>query len=524
MNGPLSPSITRILGSDDENEMREMAEMLRKRMTKMRAKKSPPKQPDRQPPGSDNEAMEEADAASSTSNGSTTSVESSSASEILDDPPRSPSSSSLGSERRQISGRTSRSRKSRAIRTLRSLKVHVQKRTQRKSVFMKDTKSVIFEAYLVYPVPGPFPGKLPPPPMKLPFGHRRLNREIKHTLSKFNPWDILLILSPQHRLLVDRVVQYIQHAATGTTNVCLVAIDVDGHVDVEGSNDSDVSDVEAGDLVWTRMVLFFRHEPVHARRGSIETKRASSGGRPGLAATLGAMFLGGQRKSRHHLHVDVQEMVDKQRREYEQRAQEERKQRELEAKERLEIKLAEHKRRDEEQKRRTQQEERRQREERRRQQQEHESAFRVEVEKEQRRLEQEKINRQRWEDDRKAAEERQQRELKGKIEAGIAKRDAETRARQEKEKRREETEAERRQREELEELEENIRNGLRLREMTARQRKEQQDREAKETIIKDEKAVADKARPAVTLEDAVGRKYSFPFHLVQTWEVSSKLP
>jgi len=39
-----------------------------------------------------------------------------------------------------------------------------------------------------------------------------------------------------------------------------------------------------------------------------------------------------------------------------------------------------------------------------------------------------------------------------------------------------------------------------------------------------EKAAAEKAKPPVKFKDAVGRKFNFPFHLVQTWQVSSKPP
>ncbi|KAH8763065.1 hypothetical protein F5883DRAFT_423284, partial [Diaporthe sp. PMI_573] len=33
-----------------------------------------------------------------------------------------------------------------------------------------------------------------------------------------------------------------------------------------------------------------------------------------------------------------------------------------------------------------------------------------------------------------------------------------------------------------------------------------------------EKAAAEKAKPPVKFKDAVGRKFNFPFHLVQTWQ------
>lgn len=35
-----------------------------------------------------------------------------------------------------------------------------------------------------------------------------------------------------------------------------------------------------------------------------------------------------------------------------------------------------------------------------------------------------------------------------------------------------------------------------------------------------EEAEAENAKPPVAFRDAIGRKFNFPFHLVQTWEVS----
>lgn len=493
-----SPSVARICGTDDESEMRDRAETLRKRMTEIRAKTGPPKLSNRQSPGSDNEAREEADSSSSTSNASTTSVNSSSSSEMQPDLPASPSSS-LTSNQVPRSRRSRRLRASRVLRTFRAFKAQIWKRTERKSTFKKDSTSVMFEAYLIYPVPGPFPGNSSPPPMKLPFGHRRLTREIKRTLRKFNPWDILLILSPQHRALVDRVVRHVQRAATGTTSVCLVAIDVDGHVDVEGDSDADVSDLEAGDLVWTKMVLFFRHEPAHARKGTTEAKIDAVGGRSRLTAALRNIFLGSRRQSKKRL--EVQEMAGQQRRE-DDRVAEERRRR----------------------------------------------------------------------DTRIAEEERMRLEIKARVEAEIAKRDAQTRARQEEERmsqqrqmehdRRVAEEArlrlleiqrqkevdERRQREEREALGREIKDAIRL-EMIARERQEREGQgledldAASEDVekgigegklkvseadrakmkAKEEKAAEEKTKPPVIFRDAVGRKFGFPFHLVQTWEVSSKL-
>ncbi|KAK7718942.1 hypothetical protein SLS63_010355 [Diaporthe eres] len=507
-------SVARILGTDDENEMRDRAETLRKKMTQMQAKTSPPKQSNRQPPGSDNGTSEEADASGSTSNTSTTSVISSSSSEARPDSPASSSSSSLISEPVRGSRRPRRLRVSRALRTFRALKAQIRKRTERKSIFKKDSVSVMFEAYLIYPVPGPFPGNSSPPPMKLPFGHRRLTREVKRALRKFNPWDILLILSPQHRVLVDRVVRHVQRAAT-STNVCLVAIDVDGHVDVDGHSDVDISDLEAGDLVWNRMVLFFRYEAARARKGTTEAERDAIGGRSDFTATIRNIFLGSRRKNKKRL--EVQESADPQRREDDRIAEDERMR--VEFQDRVEAEVAKR-----------------------------EAQTRA-------REEEERLSRQRQEDhDRRVANEARSSLL-----------DAQ----------REEEREERRRQEEREELKRQVRDAITL-EMRARQQQEGQDQALKdadapledvekgigegelempepehakkilenedaevrfkmeradpehaEKILEDEraavkarmeKAEAENAKPPVAFRDAIGRKFNFPFHLVQTWE------
>ncbi|KAK7699787.1 hypothetical protein SLS64_011399 [Diaporthe eres] len=443
-------SVARILGTDDENEMRDRAETLRKKMTQMQAKTSPPKQ----------------------------------------------------------------LRVSRALRTFRALKAQIRKRTERKSIFKKDSVSVMFEAYLIYPVPGPFPGNSSPPPMKLPFGHRRLTREVKRALRKFNPWDILLILSPQHRVLVDRVVRHVQRAAT-STNVCLVAIDVDGHVDVDGHSDVDISDLEAGDLVWNRMVLFFRYEAARARKGTTEAERDAIGGRSDFTATIRNIFLGSRRKNKKRL--EVQESADPQRREDDRIAEDERMR--VEFQDRVEAEVAKR-----------------------------EAQTRA-------REEEERLSRQRQEDhDRRVANEARSSLL-----------DAQ----------REEEREERRRQEEREELKRQVRDAITL-EMRARQQQEGQDQALKdadapledvekgigegelempepehakkilenedaevrfkmeradpehaEKILEDEraavkarmeKAEAENAKPPVAFRDAIGRKFNFPFHLVQTWE------
>lgn len=47
-------------------------------------------------------------------------------------------------------------------------------------------------------------------------------------------------------------------------------------------------------------------------------------------------------------------------------------------------------------------------------------------------------------------------------------------------------------------------------------------RERANAKASEEEAAREKAKQPIQLKDAVGRKFSFPFHLVQTWEVSPK--
>lgn len=595
--------------------MRRRAEALRKKMTEMRTKTRSANQPTRQPPGSDNGASAEADATSNTSASSTTSVDTTSSSQSppvspgsdngasaeadatrntsatfttsvdttssshsLPVSPASSSSSSLISNPIPGSRRARRVRVSRARRILSAFKVHIRKRTERRSVFKKDSKSVIFEAYLIYPIPGPFSGNSYPPPIKLPFGHRRLTREIKHALRKFNPWDILLILSPHHRYLVDRVVQRVQHAAAGTSHVCLVAIDVDGRVEVDGYGDENISDLEAGDLVWTRMVLFFRHEPVQVLQGTTKTEIDVTGGRPRLGTTRRKTFLGASWRSKKHL--ELQEKL-KREQERETRAEEEKQQQELEdkakaemAKRDAETRAKEEKqqqelkeevkaemlqaRRDEQRRRDISQEHmmRQQRREYRRPQRE--DYIRAEVSRRLQILEEDRLREVRRQQEEEEEAERREQEFKDRIEAEVMKRDAARRKHEEMEHRtqqeqndhdrivakearyellelqRREQEARRRPEEGgedqaskkpevfLEDVEKGFREWESKRSEAERTKKILEEKRA-EMKANEEKAAAEKAKPPITFKDATGRNFIFPFHMVQTWEVSSKL-
>lgn len=503
--------------------MRRKAEALLDILKEIRTKTSSAKQSTRQPPESKNGASAGADATSNTSGASTASVDTSSSSQNLPVPSASSSSSSMISNPMQEPRRARRLRVSRARRIWNSFKVHVRKRTERKSVFKKDSRSVIFEAYLIYPIPGPFSGDSYPPPIKLPFGHRRLTHEIKHALRKFNPWDILLILSPHHRYLVDRVVQRVQSAATGTSHVCLVAIDVDGGVDVDGYSDADISCLEAGDLVWTRMVLFFRHEPVHTRQRTTETGLDLIGGRPRIETTGGNIFLRSWWKSKKRL--ELQERL-KRGQEEETRAEKERQQQEL--KEKVEAEIA---RRDaetrahnrkleferEQRRREMAQEHMRRQREREYRQRPHEAYIKSEVAGRLQRLEEERLREERRPDQEEEEAERREQEFKDRIEAKIIKREAARQDRHEKEHRSQQQQEKHNRKVAIEASLEDVQKGISAGEamMSEETRVEMKEDE--------EKAAAEKAISPITLKDAIGRKFSFPFHLVQTWEVSSGL-
>lgn len=301
INDFLSPSIAKVFGTDDENDIRDIFETLRKRMTEFQTKKGSPKHPERQPPGSVGRSGSERASEGSDReivgqmvpprNASAVSLDSSASSHNT--PETSTSSSFAGSDRESGPRRL---RKSRAMRALRAFTVSARKRTERQSVFKKDSTSATFEAYLIYSHSA---DSTPPPLMKLPFGHRRLTQEVKRALRKHNPWDVLLVLSPQDRVLVDRVVQQLQLAANGSMNVCLVAIDIGR------DNEIDRSCFTLGELslLWTKMVLFFRYEPVDVKKGKADTGADVIGPRSRFSATIRRISLGSQRANRERLEV-----------------------------------------------------------------------------------------------------------------------------------------------------------------------------------------------------------------------------
>lgn len=321
--------------------MRDKAQLLRKRMTEYGTKKEATEKPKPQPPRSDDGPRVVNDATKNVVDASSVSSDpviasppaSSSSSERIAKPRRSrmlrtmralrafkvhvrkiteskaflkknsgtadssstdsasSSTPSLGSGLFVRSKRPRRSRTSRAVRGLRAFKVRVQKRAERRAVFKKDSTSTTFEPCVIYPVSGRTPSI---PGIKLPFGHRRLTREIKRTPRKSNPWDILLLLDPDHRALVDGVVQQLQLAAIGNTNVCLVAIDIDGYSD----GVTPQTDAVYGYLLWNKMVLFFRHEAVYAPKETTELEKGTVGGPARITAAVGNMFSGSQRRSK----------------------------------------------------------------------------------------------------------------------------------------------------------------------------------------------------------------------------------
>lgn len=442
--------------------MRENAETLIKRITELRVKK-PAQNPSTRPPP--------AVVGSISSAASTTSEDTSSNSETSNDSDASASNSSSGSVRRH---RRRRSRTSRAVKALRAFKVHIQKRTDRKSVFRKDSTSTIFEAYLIYSPQsslGPLSGGSPsPPPIKLPFGHRRLTREVKRALRKRNPWDILLMLSPVHQVLVDRVVQQVQVSASSSMSVCLVAIDVDGY------SDDDLPGLEDEFLDWERMVLFFRHEPVYTEENMAEHRRLVIGGQPRFTATVRNMFRSSQRRNAKRKDTQAKAKQEKDAKEIE------------EAKNKADREMIE--------KMKSEMEERK-------------KALETEssrMEEEKKHLEAEKTRIAEEKDDvesKNRALQKAEESVLQSIQNGNAEEELKKIFKEEQAKKMAEEERAKKM----------------LKEELARKVLEEEHVKKK---AMEEKAAAEKAKAPIKFKDAVGRKFNFPFHLVQTWQVSWK--
>lgn len=448
--------------------MRENAEALLKIMTELRATKTTKKPSTRQPPGAYDEVSEPVVVGSISSAASTTSEDTSSSSETSNDSDSSASYSSSGSVRRRR-----RSRTSRAVKALRAFKVHIRKRTDRKSVFRKDSTSTIFEAYLIYSPQsslGPLSGGSPSAPIKLPFGHRRLTREVERALRKCNPWDILLMLSPTHQGLVDRVVQQAQVSASSDMSVCLVAIDIDEY------NDANLPSIEDNFLDWYRMVLFFRREPVYTEENMAELGKRVIGGQPHFTATVRNMFRSNQRRNTKRKEIQA------------------RAKQENDEKERQEAKNIED--REMIEKMKSEMEERK-------------KALEVEssrMEEEKKHLEAEKTQIAEEKDDveskSRALKKAEESVLQG-IQKGNAEEELKNIFKEEQAKKMvEEERAKKILKEEL-------------------ARKVLEEEHAKKKAM-EEKAAAEKAKPPIKFKDAVGRKFNFPFHLVQTWQVSWK--
>lgn len=403
------------------------------------------------------------------------------------------------------------------MKSLLALKVHMWNRAERTSLFKDDLTSVTFEAYLIYPgsFPDPFPGESASTPLiKLPFGHRRLNREVKRALRKFNPWHIFLFLNPRHRALVDRVVQQVQVEAKGITNVCLVAIDVDRNLDPNMSDFEDdfEADSEGGSeyhgLVWTRMVLFFRHEPVQAREQTTKAELDVPGGHPHLRATIKDILLDSRRKTKKRL-----ELKERLKREREKKIRDEEERGQQALKDKVEAEIA---KRDEETRIR-------QEEEQTSQQKQMEHDKRVADEARSQLLEtqrQEEDDKRRRQEERQELEEKIRNELK--LEEVIARQEKQDRAGKEKDV----VESAHQALKDAEAALEDIKKGISEEDpnMSEAERvKKTLENELAKMRATEAKEAAEKAKPPVKFKDAVGRKFSFPFHLVQTWRVSLKL-
>ncbi|KAG8169258.1 hypothetical protein KVR01_000003 [Diaporthe batatas] len=476
------PLIAWVSDTNDEDGLRDRAEALRKKMTELHGKQNQPKPPKMQPPGLGDGVRVLSVVSSMTSEApyfSGYSGVTSSSNESMGDGHSSPSYYSLGSDRPR---RRRRSRGFRTVRALRTFKAHVRKRTERRSVFKKDSTSAIFAAYLVdsrIRRPLGHGGTTPfAPSMKLPFGHRRLTQEIKRALRKCNPWDVLLKLSPAHRDMINQVVQQIE-AATSNMSVCLVAVDLDGYVD--GS----VSDLgmKFTDLSWERMVLFFRFEPVYSEQDPAEPWLRAISGPSRFLSLFDNVFQSSLRTNtnRKKLQARINWEKDERKRE--------------EAKTKADKEILEKSKAEVE-----------------------ENMQAVEVEKDRIREEKRDLEAERT----RIAEEKESVESRNRalrdaelavlesIRGGTAGKDLERMF--EEERARSLREGERAMKTTKNELARR-----RLEEEHAKKAKAEKA-EAEKAAMEQERAAAERAKPPVKFKDAVGRKFTFPFHLVKTWK------
>jgi hypothetical protein len=373
---------------------------------------------------------------------------------------------------------------------LRGFKSYVRKRTQRKSVFKRDRPSSVFEAYLLNSLPPGAPSQglfssstAAPPPIKLPFGHRRLNRQIKQALRSCNPWDVLLLLRPNDRVRVDQVAKQVQLEASGNMSVCLVAIQV------EGWTDADLVDLDSDFISWTRMVLFFRLEPIYAGGDTAEHEQQVVAGQPRFTTNVWNMFRSSQRRNIKHKELQAKLKREKQER-LEQEAKNEADRQNI-AKVKAEM---------EEDKKGLE-------------------AEMTRIEQEKKDLEGEKTRiaseRDAVESKNRALKNAEQAVLRS-IERGTAETELKRVFEEERIKRMVEEEHMKKKKD----LELSQR-----RQQEERAKKLAMEREAAEkAAYEEEKAAKEKAKPPIKFKDAVGRKFNFPFHLVQTWEVSRLVP
>lgn len=147
----------------------------------------------------------------------------------------------------------------------------------------------------------------------------------------------------------------------------------------------------------------------------------------------------------------------------------------------------------------------------------HEAYIRSEVAGRLQRLEEERVREERLRHQEEEEAERMEQESKDRVEAEVMKRQAARQDRHEKEHRSQQQQEKHNRKVAIEASLEDVQKGISAGEamMSEETRVEMKEDE--------EKAAAEKAISPITLKDAIGRKFSFPFHLVQTWEVSSGL-
>lgn len=262
---------------------------------------------------------------------------------------------------------------------------------------------------------------------------------------------------------------------------CLVAIDIDGYSDAE------INKIETLSLFWKRMVLFFRLEPVYPEEDAAEhwgrvTSRPSR-----LTSTLGDVFESSLRTNmkRKKAQARIQRENDEKEKE--------------DAKNKADREILERDKAEMEENKKA-----------------------LEVEKDRIREEKEDLEAEKT----RIAEQKESVESRNRALRNAEKAVLENIRRGTAEKELEKIFEEERARKMVEEE----RAAKMMKQELSHRRYEEEHAKkaaseraaAEKAAMEEERVAAEKARPPVKFKDAVGRKFTFPFHLVQTWQVSYK--